>query len=511
MAREGLPAEEHSIFDQITIKEIYQEVQDVYLRTGLPWVIGYSGGKDSTAVVQLVWIALTQLSQEQLQWPVYVIASDTLVETPVVVDHIHGALRKINEAAVEQSLPFEAHKVVPKTTDTFWSNLIGRGYPAPNQRFRWCTDRMKIKPANQFILDRAEEFGQVVMVLGSRRTESASRAQVIAREEEKRSVTGTQLRYHHVLRSALVYTPLQEWITDDVWTYLLQVKSPWGGNNRDLAAMYRSANSGECPLVIDDTTPSCGNSRFGCWTCTVVTRDKSMESMILSGEDWMEPLLEFRNWLAETQDPAVKHLFREHKRRTGEVLIQAKGMDGTTLRGLRQIEEYRDKTGESIQEGLLIRGPYKLEFCKEMLRRLLETQNSIQQNGPDPEMELITEAELHEIRRLWRTERHDWEDAVPQIYYEATGKQLEWLQDDIGAFSMEEYQILNEICEDSGVPTDMVAKLLEQERQMQGMHRRAGIFQRLDEVLREDWRDENTIRHEYNLPLLDVNGDGDAA
>ena len=147
MAREGLPAEEHSIFDQITIKEIYQEVQDVYLRTGLPWVIGYSGGKDSTAVVQLVWIALTQLSQEQLQWPVYVIASDTLVETPVVVDHIHGALRKINEAAVEQSLPFEAHKVVPKTTDTFWSNLIGRGYPAPNQRFRWCTDRMKIKPA----------------------------------------------------------------------------------------------------------------------------------------------------------------------------------------------------------------------------------------------------------------------------------------------------------------------------------------------------------------------------
>ncbi|MCB1193045.1 MAG: hypothetical protein H7A23_12965 [Leptospiraceae bacterium] len=37
----------------------------------------------------------------------------------------------------------------------------------------------------------------------------------------------------------------------------------------------------ECPLVIDDTTPSCGNSRLGCWTCTVIDQDKSMGYMIL--------------------------------------------------------------------------------------------------------------------------------------------------------------------------------------------------------------------------------------
>ncbi len=507
MSASGLPTEERSVFETKTIREIHESIQHTYVSQGLPWILGYSGGKDSTTIVQLVWNALSELPLEDLKWPVYVIASDTLVETPVVVDHLHVNLRRMNEIARDHNLPFEAHKVVPQTTDTFWVNLIGRGYPAPNQRFRWCTERMKIQPANRFILDRAREFGRVVMVLGSRISESASRAQVIARHERDYSVTGTQLRYHHIIRNALVYTPIQDWITDDVWTYLLQVSSPWGANNRDLASMYRSANSGECPLVIDDSTPSCGNSRFGCWTCTVVTRDKSMEAMIDNGEEWMLPLLEFRDWLTETQIPEKKHLYRQHKRRTGETLIEARTLDNKRLRGLRQIDEYLEQSGEKIQDPKLIRGPYTLEFCKEILTRLLETQKLVQSEGPDPEQELISEPELHEIRRIWRTERHDWSDSLPQIVYKVTGEKLEWLQDDIGAFSAQEFRILDNLCSKSDVPTELVAKLLEQERQMQGMHRRAGIFQRLDEVLREEWRDEETIRHKYQLPELEFDED----
>ena len=472
-ARHGLPAEHHSVFDTRTIESIYDEVRQVYRSSAMPWVIGYSGGKDSTATLQLVWYAIAGLPTEERRIPIYVIASDTLVETPVIVDYLNGALRAINEAAKASGMPFEAQKVSPKTTDTFWSNLIGRGYPAPNQTFRWCTERMKIMPANQFVLDRAAEFGEVVMVLGGRKSESASRAQVLNSRHGK--VTGSRLRRHHILTRAYVYTPVEDFTTDDVWTYLLQVPSPWGGNNRDLAALYRSAQSGECPLVVDDTTPSCGNSRFGCWTCTVVTRDRSMEALIDNGEEWMLPLLEFRDWLAETQDPAKKHLYRDFKRRTGQV---------------------------TIKDGKLIRGPYRLDFCKEILRRLLDTQRQVRVDGPDPHVELITKAELHEIRRLWRTERQDWDDSVPQIYHEMTDQQLNWLQDDIGAFSAPEYQLLNAVCQEHGLPTDLVARLLEQERQMQGMHRRAGIFQRIDEVLREEWRDEATIRQEHNLPLI---------
>ncbi len=471
--RAGLPGENHSIFDRYTLDDIYNEIREVYTSNQMPWVVGYSGGKDSTTTLQLVWYALADLPVEQRLKPVYVIASDTLVETPVIVDYLDATLRRINETAQAQNMPFEAQKVVPQVTDTFWVNLIGRGYPAPTQRFRWCTERMKIAPANRFILDRAAEFGEVVMVLGGRKTESTSRAQVMTSKHGK--ITGSRLGRHHILTRAYVYTPIEDFTTDDVWTYLLQVPSPWGSNNRDLAALYRSAQAGECPLVVDDTTPSCGNSRFGCWTCTVVTRDKSMEAMIDSGEEWMLPLLEFRDWLAETQDPARKHHYREHKRRTGQV---------------------------SVKDGKLIRGPYRLDFCKEILRRLLDTQNQIRAEGPDERQELINEAELHEIRRIWRTERQDWEDSVPQIYAEMTGQTLDWLQDDIGAFSAQEYRVLHEICREHTIPTDLVARLLEQERQMQGMQRRAGIFQRIDEVFREEWRDETAVRQAYNLPLL---------
>lgn len=480
-SRQGLPAENHSVFDTRTLESLYDEVRQVYLSNTMPWVIGYSGGKDSTATLQLVWYAIAGLPDDQRHKPIYVIASDTLVETPVIVDYLTATLRSINDSAQAAGLPISAQKVSPKTTDTFWSNLIGRGYPAPNQTFRWCTERMKIQPANQFVLDRAADFGEVVMVLGGRKSESSSRAQVLNSRHGK--VTGSRLRRHHILTRAYVFTPVEDFTTDDVWTYLLQVPSPWGSNNRDLAALYRNAASaGECPLVVDDTTPSCGNSRFGCWTCTVVTRDRSMEAMIDNGQEWMLPLLEFRDWLAETQDPAKKHLYREFKRRTGQV---------------------------TVKDGKLIRGPYRLEFCKEILRRLLETQNQVRADGPDPDVELITAAELHEIRRLWRTERQDWEDSVPQIYYEMTGQRLDWLQDDIGAFSMQEYQVLDEVCQHHDLPTDLVARLLEQERQMQGMHRRSGIFQRIDQVLREEWRDEATIRKEYNLPLLDAVDEAD--
>lgn len=476
--RNGLPAETGSIFDTRTLDDIYSEIQEVYASSQMPWVIGYSGGKDSTATVQLVWYALAALPPEKRQKTVYIIASDTLVETPVIVDHITGSLRSINEAAHAQGLPIEAQKVTPDIKDTFWVNLIGRGYPAPNQRFRWCTERMKITPANRFILDRAAEFGEVVMVLGGRKSESSSRAQVMTSKHSK--ITGSRLNRHHILTRAYVYTPIEDFTTDDVWVYLLQVPSPWGGDNRNLAAMYRTA-SAECPLVVDDTTPSCGNSRFGCWTCTVVERDRSMQAMIDHGEEWMQPLLEFRDFLSETQDPAVKHHYREHKRRTGQV---------------------------SIKDGKLIRGPYRLDFCKEILRRLLDTQNQVRSSGPDPTSELITEAELHEIRRIWRTERQDWDDSVPQLYAEMTGQTLDWLQDDIGAFTAQEYRVLHEICQTHNLPTDMVARLLEQERQMQGMHRRAGIFQRIDEVLGEEWRDEETVRRAHNLPPLPATAPG---
>ena len=255
-----------SVFESRTITEIYDEINGLYKADRRPWVIGFSGGKDSTVALQLVWEALARLPESERTKPVHVISSDTLVESPVITAYIGAILAKINTAAKQRSMPFMAVVVLPQLGDTFWVNMIGRGYPAPSSRFRWCTDRLKIQPANRFIEEKVSRYGEVVLVLGVRRAESATRAQVMSLHRKP----GDLVSRHSSLRSAWVYAPIEHFTTDDVWSYLLSVKSPWGADNRQLLTMYRNAQAGECPLVVDTTTPSCGNSRFGCWTCTVV-------------------------------------------------------------------------------------------------------------------------------------------------------------------------------------------------------------------------------------------------
>jgi len=452
---------------------LYDEVCELYLADKRPWVLGFSGGKDSTCALQIVWTALERLPLEKRTKTVYVISSDTLVETPVIVNYIDQTLQRIEHTAISKGMPFRSHKVVPKIDRSFWVNMIGRGYPAPSRRFRWCTERLKIEPANEFILDRVAEFGEVIMLLGVRSSESATRAQVISFH----SIKGSRLARHSSLPNAFVYAPIVSFTTDDVWTYLLQNESPWGNDNRDLVAMYRNAQAGECPLVVDTTTPSCGNSRFGCWVCTVVTRDKSMEAMIDSGQEWLEPLLIYRDMLAATQDPEKKREVRDFRRRAGQVTFK-KGSDQ------------------------LIPGPYKLDFCRELLEKLLRTQLEVQKEAPPGEAtQIIHEAELHAIRQIWRQERGDWQDSVPTIVRDVLGVDLNWVSDDSATFSLEDGALLDQICHEEGVPTELVVRLLDLQRTSQGLKRRHAIHTRIEDVLARDWRSLDEILADRRVAL----------
>jgi len=462
---------ETSVFEKRSISDIYEEIRDVYRRFPQPWVIGYSGGKDSTTVLQLTWLALTSLPESERQKPVYVIASDTKVETPVIVGYIDAMLGKINEQALIERMPFRAEKVMPTLNDSFWLNLIGRGYPAPTTRFRWCTDRMKINPANRFVENVVAKHGEVIMVLGVRKSESATRMQLMNTYE----VNGHTLRRHSSLRGAYVYAPVADFSTEDIWSYLLQVPNPLGTNNDDLAALYRSASSGECPLVIDQSTPSCGSSRFGCWVCTVASKDSSMEGLVDNGEEWLQPLLEFRAYLAETIDPAHKLRYRDTKGRDGR---ERKKKDGT-----------------------LAARTYKLDTSRIMLEKLLRTQLSIRQFGPDPEASLIASEELLEIRRIWRTERQDWEDSVPAIYRTVMGHDLDWPIDDDVVFGNEQKELLLGACREFDVPFELVARLLEVEKRSAGMARRAGVQDNIAAVFGQSWG-----CHEAVAPMTGAHG-----
>ena len=282
-------------------------------------------------------------------------------------------------------------------------------------------------------------------------------------------IKGSYLSRHSKFAQTYVYTPLRDFITEDVWSYLLQNKNPWGGNNRDLLALYQNANASECPLVVDSSTPSCGNSRFGCWVCTVVDKDKSMENLIDSGEDWMEPLLELRQELKDTQDPEKKLEIRDFKRRDGKVSFYTDGTEKITP------------------------GPYKINFRKEFLKKLLVAQNSVRKNGPDPKISLILEEELHEIQRIWRMEQGDWENSVYQIYEKITGEIISPLQEDLGGFSNVEQEILDQVCEKNNVPKLLVSKLLHAEFDSQGMTRHSKVFTKIGKILSEEWRDEDKL------------------
>ena len=444
-----------------SLAELQETIRQTYLSDSRPWVIGYSGGKDSSCVLQLVWYSLRTLPTEKLNKEVYVISSDTLVETPAVVNQLDQTLKTIQEAATKERLPFRVHKVTPEIKDTFWVNMIGRGLPAPYTNFRWCTDRMKIAPTTSFIKQKVADYGEVMILLGSRRTESFSRGQVMNNRRDK----GRYLSWHNDIANALVFTPIEDWKTDEVWEYLMAVPSPWGGRNDAIVTMYRNAQAGECPLVIDKSTPSCGGGRFGCWTCTVVERDRSMEAMIENGEKWMQPMLDLRDWLTETQVPENKPKIRDHRRRNGRV-------------------EYFDAKGDRR----IVWGPYKLEFRQEILRRVLKTQKKVREKGPDKTVDLIKPEELHKIRQLWLHEEGDWEDSLPRIYEEETGATLDWLINDHAGVGGLEKKLLDQVADETALPAGLIRELLDLEITHVGMSRRAGIYEKIDEVMRKDWR-----------------------
>jgi DNA sulfur modification protein DndC len=266
----------------LDVRHLENEIIDQYLydENDRPWIIGFSGGKDSTMLLQVVWRALKKIEPILLKRRIYVVCNDTMVENPRMVKFIKGTLKKIQIAANEQQIPLTVHETMPKMDDSFWVRLIGLGYPAPNRFVRWCTERLKINPTTQFIKDKISEEGEAIILLGTRSAESGNRAKSIKKHEIK----GQRLRKHQ-LPNAFVYAPIKDVTTNEVWQYLNQVPPPWGGTHKELVTLYRNANAGDCPLVIDETTPSCGNSRFGCWTCTVVNKDKSMEGLIDNGEE----------------------------------------------------------------------------------------------------------------------------------------------------------------------------------------------------------------------------------
>lgn len=436
-------------------------IQNLYLADDIPWMIGYSGGKDSTAAVQLVWMAIEQLPERDRKKTIHIMNTDTLVESPVVSKWVDKSLKSMKDEAEKKGLPFVPTKLIPDYNNTFWVNLIGRGYPFPRMKYRWCTDRLKIQPVNNFIKNKIAEHGEIILVLGTRKQESTRRNRTMTNLEKRR--VRELLSPNPTLANELVFSPMEDWSDDDVWSFLLQYKNPWNYSNMDLMTMYRGATAdNECPLQVDKSAPTCGKSRFGCWVCTMVEKDKSMEAMILNDQEkeWMSILLEFRNEFGNEEGDRERRSFRR-------------------MRGNLQ-----------GNYGKLFHGPYKKEVREYWLERLLNIQKEIQENGPEEfsDLELIRIPELQAIRRIWVNDKHEFDDSLPKIYEKVVGKEFEdpeWIHYE--NFEAEEWNILKEVCEemfpDEELAFEMMYSLVDVESKSSGVNQRKGILDSVNSII----------------------------
>lgn len=432
----------------LNIQHLENEIIDQYLydeHLTRPWIIGFSGGKDSTMLLQIVWNALKKIDPILLTRKIYIVCNDTLVENPRIVKFIKKTLQRIQMEANLNDFPIIIEETTPKLEDSFWVKLIGLGYPAPNRFYRWCTERLKIHPTTRLITEKIGENGAAIILLGTRSDESSNRAASIKKHEIK----GQRLRKHQ-LPNAYVYAPIKDVTTNEVWQYLNQVPPPWGGTHKELVTLYRNANAGDCPLVIDTTTPSCGNSRFGCWTCTVVTKDKSMDGLIDNGEEWMQPLADIRNFLIETRDNPER--WREKRRRNGE-----------------------------INDNLW--GPLKLETRVEILRRILKAQKEIQKSEG---IELISHQEMVLIQYYWFRDSF-FKIKVSEIFNRIFKTQLDMSKQEEKV--KQEAELLKKSCLQEPKDVELIQELLALQKTKTLLIRKRGlqsdIENRLDQFIEE--------------------------
>lgn len=327
-----------------------------------PWFLGFSGGKDSTAALKLVYLAQLTLPLERRR-PLTVVYCDTGVDIPVVAAQVRRTLRALTQEARSDGVPLSVRVVSPKLSDRYFVKVIGRGYPPPSNKFRWCTDRLRIDPVARVLKTRSE--GPNIIVLGLRHGESGERDRTIRRHH----TAGT-----HYLRQSgnpgiIIFSPILNYRTEDVWSTLNFGGRPLSIDVPALTRLYKDA-AGECPSIRDPRGSPCGKGRFGCWTCTVVRTDRAVSSMVQEGHAALAPLLGWRNWLMTIRDNP----------------------------------EHRCPCRRNGQPGP---GPFTLRARRLMLSRLRRAETA---SG----YRLIREEEIEAIHDLWREDRNS------AVYFEQT-------------------------------------------------------------------------------------------
>ena len=443
-------------------EDIIKEIMIVYKHDNRPWLIGYSGGKDSTLLVSLVYEAMRRLKTTGsiMHKKIYIITSDTMVENPIVKNYMHASSNSINTASERDGLKIEANIIYPEPEQTFWSRVIGLGYPTPEPPgFRWCTERLKINPMNKFVNERIEENGEIIILLGVRKGESLTRMKTIT----SREIEGKLLNMHNDIPNAYVYNAITEVPNELVWEFLLKddCKSPWDTDMKYLFNLYQGENLSEEQSVLGEVDrekiPVTGNSRFGCWCCTMVKEDKSLQNFIERGATELIPLRNFRNELLKMRDDPQ---MRDNKRRNGTVYKKADGSFGL--------------------------GPFTLEARRIILEKLLMLEN-------ETGLELITISELKAIDKMWDEEGDLSCRKLVDTYYKVKNVKLPWDDYKVSRFDNEAISSIKEVADKYDIPIELIAKLIVSVDDNKLITRNNKLQKSFDQIINQNWLHFNMI------------------
>ena len=224
-----------------------------------------------------------------------------------------------------------------------------------------------------------------------------------------------------------------------------------------------SGDSGECPFIADESSAksSCGNSRFGCWICTVVKEDKSLNGFIQSGHKELLPLLEFRTWLLGERDNPENR--KKHKR------------NGAVVK----------------RDGKIMFGPFTFEARQMILRKLLKTQLEMQKFYPD--LELITLGELKAIDEIWDDEEDLTSTTLLNIYKEVTGKDLPWSEYKSPVFDSNTLDIISKKCAGYNINSDLFNKLIIDTNKYKHFSNNTKLKTAVSKILNQQWLHQDII------------------
>ncbi len=447
------------------VAELKEEIRKMYLADRREWVIAVSYGKDSTAVLQIVWNAIAEIPKAKREKTIHLITTDTTVENPIMSRWVTSCIAEVDSAAEAQSMPFQTHLIRPAIENRFWSILIGKGYSRPRNKFRWCTDRMKIQGSRQLMRSFKSSINGIVLILGTRFAESTARSQRM----NKRTMLADRVSQGDYNEE--VYTPIQDWSDTETWIFLNQWPAGFRADNKRLIDLYQGFSSaGECPIVtanINDRAlktkaAGCG-ARTGCWTCTVVNKDRSFTSYVNDSpeHEWMEPLLEFRDEINLEND----HQYRDFRRRnTGKVHLYTK----------------LDEDGNECVAP--IPGPYLKEYRNHLFRRVLQVHRKIEETKPDEysDFQVISIEEILFIRDEWISFFGEFDDAASSIYRDVMGCDLVVTKDNNRLLDRSAYEVLLEICGDDSNHLGLMASLLNTEDIYNTRRGRRGIYNDLE-------------------------------